>query len=259
SLRKSSSSRNGSNSLVLPKPNARSSRTPAPSSVGFVLIISFTARNDILPSLSQLPCQPERSCPRQASSAARRTCPVFRFCRHPERPARRLPGICIVIPQRSTRVECEGICFFLVPSPQQLVPTPAALSFRSVRRKSNAEESAFPSPESPATSPLRLLHKLRINRDRHIVTHQHAAGLERRVPRQPKLLPADFRRRLDRHTRITPWVFARRRRSLHFERNCLRHALDRQLALNGAVRRNNLKALERHRRKLLHVEEVRSL
>ena len=34
SLRKSSNSRNGSNSLVLPKPKARCSFTPAPSMVG---------------------------------------------------------------------------------------------------------------------------------------------------------------------------------------------------------------------------------
>src|SRR5580704_16252153 len=47
SLRKSSSSRNGSNSLVPPKPKARRRCTPAPSIVGFDETILFTGRMDM--------------------------------------------------------------------------------------------------------------------------------------------------------------------------------------------------------------------
>src|SRR5947208_1419971 len=47
SLRKSSSSKKGSNSFVFPKPKARCSLTPAPSMVGCVSIICLTGLNDI--------------------------------------------------------------------------------------------------------------------------------------------------------------------------------------------------------------------
>src|SRR6267142_5130176 len=47
SLRKSSSSRNGSKSEVLPKPNARRRCTPAPSNVGFEEMTRLTGRRDI--------------------------------------------------------------------------------------------------------------------------------------------------------------------------------------------------------------------
>ncbi len=47
SLRKSSKSRNGSNSVVSPKPNARRSFTPAPSVVGCDWVMRLTARMDI--------------------------------------------------------------------------------------------------------------------------------------------------------------------------------------------------------------------
>src|SRR6185503_17320518 len=47
SLRKSSSSRNGSNSLVSPKPKARRRCTPAPSMVGLDSMIFFTGRMDM--------------------------------------------------------------------------------------------------------------------------------------------------------------------------------------------------------------------
>src|SRR5262249_5457157 len=52
SLRKSSSSRNGSNSLVSPKPNARRRCTPAPSSVGLDWMIFLTGRMDMVVCLS---------------------------------------------------------------------------------------------------------------------------------------------------------------------------------------------------------------
>src|ERR1041385_3223733 len=52
SLRKSSSSRNGSNSLVSPKPKARRRCTPAPSSVGLDWMIFLTGRMDIVLGLS---------------------------------------------------------------------------------------------------------------------------------------------------------------------------------------------------------------
>src|SRR5437588_8959884 len=48
SLRKSSKRRNGSKSVVLPKPNARRRCTPAPSSVGFALTSRLTGRMDML-------------------------------------------------------------------------------------------------------------------------------------------------------------------------------------------------------------------
>src|SRR5947208_12011887 len=48
SLRKSSSSRNGSKSEVLPKPNARRRCTPAPSSVGFAFTSRLIGLIDIL-------------------------------------------------------------------------------------------------------------------------------------------------------------------------------------------------------------------
>src|SRR4051812_5313958 len=47
SLRKSSNSRNGSNSLVSPKPKARRRCTPAPSRVGLDSMIFFTGRMDM--------------------------------------------------------------------------------------------------------------------------------------------------------------------------------------------------------------------
>src|SRR6202050_5488827 len=47
SLRKSSSSRKGSKSDVLPKPNARRRCTPAPSRVGLAFTRRFTGRMDI--------------------------------------------------------------------------------------------------------------------------------------------------------------------------------------------------------------------
>src|ERR1700722_6206091 len=47
SLRKSSSSRNGSKSLVFPKPKARRRCTPAPSMVGFDLRTRLTGRIDM--------------------------------------------------------------------------------------------------------------------------------------------------------------------------------------------------------------------
>src|SRR5215470_3150080 len=53
SLRKSSRSRNGSNSDVLPNPNARRSRTPAPSSAGLDLLSRLTGRIDIFRSPTQ--------------------------------------------------------------------------------------------------------------------------------------------------------------------------------------------------------------
>src|SRR5215469_2010361 len=48
SLRKSSSRRNGSKSVVLPKPNARRRCTPAPSMVGLERISFLTGRRDIV-------------------------------------------------------------------------------------------------------------------------------------------------------------------------------------------------------------------
>src|SRR5918992_157794 len=51
SLRKSSSSRNGSKSLVAPNPNARRSATPAPSMVGTDCRTSLTGRMDMIASL----------------------------------------------------------------------------------------------------------------------------------------------------------------------------------------------------------------
>src|SRR4051794_19586331 len=48
SLRKSSSSRNGSNSLVSPKPKARRRCTPAPSIVGLDWMIFLTGRMDMI-------------------------------------------------------------------------------------------------------------------------------------------------------------------------------------------------------------------
>src|SRR5882762_8733265 len=55
SLRKSSRSRNGSKSDVLPKPNARRRWTPAPSRVGLDLMSRLTGRIDIwvIPSLAR--------------------------------------------------------------------------------------------------------------------------------------------------------------------------------------------------------------
>src|SRR6516162_10765411 len=50
SLRKSSSSRKGSKSVVFPNPKARRKCTPAPSMVGFDLINRRTGRMDMLPS-----------------------------------------------------------------------------------------------------------------------------------------------------------------------------------------------------------------
>src|SRR5215510_7056029 len=50
SLRKSSSRRKGSKSDVLPNPNARRNRTPAPSSAGFDLLSRLTGRIDIFGS-----------------------------------------------------------------------------------------------------------------------------------------------------------------------------------------------------------------
>src|SRR6185436_12483310 len=47
SLRKSSKSRNGSNSLVSPKPKARRRCTPAPSVVGVDWLTRLTARIDM--------------------------------------------------------------------------------------------------------------------------------------------------------------------------------------------------------------------
>src|SRR5947207_15118502 len=54
SLRKSSNSRNGSKSVVLPKPNARRKWTPAPSRVGLALTSRLTGRMDILPSSTKV-------------------------------------------------------------------------------------------------------------------------------------------------------------------------------------------------------------
>src|ERR1035438_4918685 len=48
SLRKSSSSRNGSNSVVSPKPKARRRCTPAPSIVGFDETMRLTGRMDMV-------------------------------------------------------------------------------------------------------------------------------------------------------------------------------------------------------------------
>src|ERR1700685_974002 len=48
SLRKSSSSRNGSNSAVSPKPKARRRWTPAPSMVGFDETMRLTGRMDMV-------------------------------------------------------------------------------------------------------------------------------------------------------------------------------------------------------------------
>src|SRR5262249_19425491 len=53
SLRKSSRRRNGSKSDVLPKPNARRNRTPAPSSAGLDLLSRLTGRIDIFGSPTQ--------------------------------------------------------------------------------------------------------------------------------------------------------------------------------------------------------------
>src|ERR1700760_2191526 len=52
SFLKSSSSKNGSNSLVSPKPNARRRCTPAPSSVGLDWMIFLTGRMDMTFCLS---------------------------------------------------------------------------------------------------------------------------------------------------------------------------------------------------------------
>src|SRR5215472_12437496 len=53
SLRKSSSSRKGSKSDVLPKPNARRKCTPAPSRVGLDLTSRLTGRRDIQASANR--------------------------------------------------------------------------------------------------------------------------------------------------------------------------------------------------------------
>src|ERR1700690_3926817 len=54
SLRKSSRSRNGSKSDVLPNPNARRRCTPAPSRVGLDLMSRLTGRRDMLGSSTEV-------------------------------------------------------------------------------------------------------------------------------------------------------------------------------------------------------------
>src|SRR5215470_13783841 len=61
SLRKSSRRRNGSKSDVLPKPNARRNRTPAPSSVGLDLLSRLTGRIDIFRSPTQKGAPPHET------------------------------------------------------------------------------------------------------------------------------------------------------------------------------------------------------
>src|SRR6266581_1306889 len=83
SLRKSSSRRNGSNSFVFPKPNARRRCTPAPSRVGLDLISRLTGRIDILDSSAENLCRLTRATGRlvTASYVAAENCsriPVYR-------------------------------------------------------------------------------------------------------------------------------------------------------------------------------------
>src|SRR5215467_6212996 len=61
SLRKSSSSRNGSNSVVSPKPKARRSLTPAPSRVGRDSMMRLTARMDMEHPQGSVPSLPQRA------------------------------------------------------------------------------------------------------------------------------------------------------------------------------------------------------
>src|SRR5262245_52825351 len=61
SLRKSSRRRKGSKSDVLPKPNARRSRTPAPSSAGLDLLSRLTGRIDIFGSPTQKGAPPHET------------------------------------------------------------------------------------------------------------------------------------------------------------------------------------------------------
>src|SRR5215472_8068124 len=61
SLRKSSRRRNGSKSDVLPNPNARRNRTPAPSSAGLDLLSRLTGRIDIVGSPTQKVATPHET------------------------------------------------------------------------------------------------------------------------------------------------------------------------------------------------------
>src|SRR5262249_25514298 len=67
SLRKSSKRRKGSNSEVLPKPNARRRRTPAPSMVGLAWLSRLIGRSDILILLFRVSYHAREYCQRVSS------------------------------------------------------------------------------------------------------------------------------------------------------------------------------------------------
>src|SRR5712664_2374607 len=103
------------------------------------------------------------------------------------------------------------------------------------------------------------LYELGIEVDRHIVTDENAAGLQRSVPRQAELFAVDFRCRRESQARIAPWILSGWGRSFNGKYHLAgdaangQVALDRQFSVAGA---GDTRRLEEQRGELLCVKEV---
>src|SRR5580692_5227374 len=106
------------------------------------------------------------------------------------------------------------------------------------------------------------LDELGIEGDRHLFSHHDAAGLECRIPRQPKILALDACRRSDPDSSVAPGVLHRSARPLDFKYNIPSHTMDRKVALNRKLidpRLRDASRFEGQYGELLHVKEVGAL
>src|SRR5262249_947226 len=95
--------------------------------------------------------------------------------------------------------------------------------------------------------------------DLDVVADHRAAGLDRAVPVDAEVLPADGRRRVGDYSQIALCVLDRRRRRLHAQDDLFRHIANREVAdelesFAGDVLHSP--GLERHRGELPGVEEA---
>src|SRR5258705_13448636 len=105
------------------------------------------------------------------------------------------------------------------------------------------------------------LYELYIEINSYFVTNENATSFERCVPSQPEVFTADLCVARDGYPCITPGILRRRSRSFYIERHLPRHTMNRQFSPDGKLSVLNLfnpVRLERKKRVLVHIEEVRA-
>jgi hypothetical protein len=106
------------------------------------------------------------------------------------------------------------------------------------------------------------LHKLSVQSDGDVVTHQNSSGLESYVPGQAEVLATDLGARRDPNSGVPPGILGRRRWPFHRKPDLARHPADGQVAFHRQfflTHDSDVRRLEVQGGKLFNVEEIGAL